>query len=64
MERKEPAGQHDAKAPPAKGFDSTLPIGAPGAAANVRRDAEGELDLDLGEIQTRLPYGSEDIADK
>ncbi len=45
-------------------FDATLPIGKPGQSAQVRRDAEGELDLDLGEIQTRLPYGSEDIADK
>ncbi len=45
-------------------FDATLPMGKPGQTADVRRDAEGELDLDLGDIQTRLPYGSEDIADK
>lgn len=52
------------KSPPGPRFDATLPMGKPGQGATVRRDGDGELDLDLGEIQTRLPYGSEDIADK
>jgi hypothetical protein len=39
-------------------------MGGPGQSANVERKPDGELDLDLGEIQSRLPYGSEDIADK
>jgi hypothetical protein len=45
-------------------LDGALPMGKPGQGATVRRDGDGDLDLDLGEIQTRLPYGSEDIADK
>jgi hypothetical protein len=52
------------KQPPGPRFEATLPMGKPGQGATVRRDAEGELDLELGEIETRLPYGSEDIADK
>ncbi len=44
--------------------EATLPMGRPGEKADPRRKCDGELDLDLGEIQTRLPYGSEDIADK
>lgn len=59
------AKPHDAaKGDAPRHFDATLPIGKPGQSAQVRRAADGELDLDLGEIQTRLPYGSEDIADK
>ena len=50
--------------PPLRRFDSTLPMGKPGQSSNVRRDENGDLDLDVGDIQTRLPYGSEDIADK
>ena len=49
---------------PGSQFDAALPMGKPGQTAAVRRDGDGELDLDLGDIQTRLPYGSEDIADK
>lgn len=52
------------KKAPGEPFDATLPMGAPGQSASIRRDGDGELDLDLGEIQSRLPYGSEDIADK
>jgi len=57
-------GSEPGKAPEGPRFDASLPMGKPGQGATVRRDGEGELDLDLGEIQTRLPYGSEDIADK
>ena len=45
-----------------RGFDSTLPL-----AGRPRPDAKDDgatLDLELGDIETRLPYGSEDIADK
>ncbi len=42
-------------------FKSTLPISAPGKGSAV---PPNELDLDLDDIQSRLPYGSEDIADK
>jgi hypothetical protein len=55
------AGEAPKNAPPRR-FDATLPMGKPGE--NAPRNGEGELDLDLGDIQTRLPYGSEDIADK
>jgi hypothetical protein len=43
-------------------FRATLPMNQKPA----KPDASGgeELDLDLGDIQSRLPYGSEDIADK
>ena len=58
------AGEDASKKPPLRRFDSTLPMGKPGQSSNVTRDQDGELDLDLGDIQTRLPYGSEDIADK
>lgn len=61
---KAPEGAEPGKVPPGPRFDATLPMGKPGQGATVRRDGDGELDLDLGEIQTRLPYGSEDIADK
>lgn len=67
MDAKGDKGQGSSEAgKPADGlrFDATLPMGKPGQGATVRRDGEGDLDLDLGEIQTRLPYGSEDIADK
>jgi len=57
-------GDGAAKKAPAPRFDATLPMGKPGATADPRRAGDGELDLDLGDIQTRLPYGSEDIADK
>ncbi len=67
MDAKDSKGQGDVeagKSVPGGRFDAALPMGKPGESAQVRRDAEGELDLDVGEIQTRLPYGSEDIADK
>lgn len=46
--------------PPARRFPSTLPQAKPEPAGETSSD----LDLDLGDIQSRLPYGSEDIADK
>ncbi len=58
------APDEDAKKTPPRRFDATLPMGKPGQTSNAPRNGEGELDLDLGDIQTRLPYGSEDIADK
>lgn len=65
-----PAGPQREKPDPGKGFDATLPMASrsPRAAARpVEPDAEeGDLDLDLdvSDIESRLPYGSEDIADK
>jgi hypothetical protein len=57
--------QEDAeKQAPPKRWEATLPMGRPGDKSSLPRNAEGELDLDLGDIQSRLPYGSEDIADK
>lgn len=44
--------------PPQKRFESTLPLQP---TEEVKPDA---LDLEVGDIQTRLPFGSEDIADK
>jgi hypothetical protein len=57
-------GDDDGKKPKTSRFDATLPMGKPGQDAQAPRNADGELDLDLGDVQTRLPYGSEDIADK
>ena len=53
------------EAPPRR-FDSTLPLSkkAPASGSGSEPEAGGDLDLDLGDIQSRLPYGSEDIADK
>ena len=48
------------KSAPPRRFDATLPMGRKPAPEGE----EKELDLDLGDIQSRLPYGSEDIADK
>jgi hypothetical protein len=56
------AADESAKKAPPRRYDATLPMGKPGE--NAPRNPDGELDLDLGDIQTRLPYGSEDIADK
>jgi len=64
MESKGEKTNDASKQPPPKRFDSTLPMGQGAKDATPPRDADGELDLDLGDIQTRLPYGSEDIADK
>jgi hypothetical protein len=54
------------KSAPPRRFDATLPLSKKGAANGSGADPDhgGELDLDLGDIQSRLPYGSEDIADK
>lgn len=64
MDAKNEKTHDEAKQAPTRRFEGTLPMGTPGKAADAKRDGDGELDLDLGEIQTRLPYGSEDIADK
>ena len=48
------------KSAPPRHYDATLPMGRKPAPA----DGEKELDLDLDDVQSRLPYGSEDIADK
>lgn len=55
-----------AKKPEAKRFDATLPLARTGRPRHAKpaQSPDGELDLDVGDIQTRLPYGSEDIADK
>ena len=58
---KEPEAQE--KPQPGKRFESTLPMGRT-PPQESRRNGEGELDLDVGDIQSRLPYGSEDLADK
>jgi hypothetical protein len=60
---KDAKGAEAEKKAPARKFEGTLPMGRPGQPVPPRT-ADGELDLDLGDIQTRLPYGSEDIADK
>ena len=56
------------KGAPPRRFDATLPLSKKGPASGSGGDpAAGgdlDLDLDLGDIQSRLPYGSEDIADK
>jgi hypothetical protein len=44
--------------------DRTLPVLGDPKAAAARRAAEAGLDLGIGDVETRLPYGSEDIADK
>ena len=46
------------KGPPP--FESSLPMARPPAPGSK----EEELDLDVDSIESRLPYGSEDIADK
>jgi hypothetical protein len=56
---KSPKEEAPKSAPPRR-FDATLPMGRKPAP----EEGEKELDLDLGDIQSRLPYGSEDIADK
>lgn len=46
---------------------TTPPSARPEEAAKAPPPVQGdefELDLEVGDIQTRLPYGSEDIADK
>lgn len=54
-------GTDEAQKPaPPRRFESTLPQGKKTPDGN----GGGDLDLDLGDIQSRLPYGSEDIADK
>jgi hypothetical protein len=54
------------KGAPPRRFDATLPHAKKEAAGPHEGGAEkvDDLDLDLGDIQSRLPYGSEDIADK
>jgi hypothetical protein len=54
------------KGAPPRRFDTTLPLAKKDAAGAAAEGAEkvDDLDLDLGDIQSRLPYGSEDIADK
>jgi hypothetical protein len=54
------------KGAPPRRFDPTLPLSkkAPASGAEADSGHGSELDLDLGDIQSRLPYGSEDIADK
>ena len=64
MQPKDDKSQDESKPAPPSRFDATLPMGKPGQSSNAPRNPDGELDLDLGDIQTRLPYGSEDIADK
>ncbi len=54
-------GNPDSDAAKPSGFDSTLPM------ARKPRDSQDQdvsLDLEIDDVQTRLPYGSEDIADK
>jgi len=55
---KSPKEEAPKSAPPRR-FDATLPMGRKPAP-----EAEKELDLDFDDVQSRLPYGSEDIADK
>jgi len=55
---KSPKEEAPKSAPPRR-FDATLPMGRKPAP-----EAEKKLDLDLDDVQSRLPYGSEDIADK
>ena len=62
-EKPDKSGEEAKKAPPQR-FEGTLPMGGGPRGPNPPRDSDGDLDLDLGDIQTRLPYGSEDIADK
>ena len=45
-------------------FKTTLPLARSGRKKKDQSDEGVDLDLDLGDIQSRLPYGSEDIADK
>jgi hypothetical protein len=54
------------KGAPPRRFESTLPHAKKEAAGPPAEgsDKVDDLDLDLGDIQSRLPYGSEDIADK
>ena len=52
------------KQPPPPGTHrSTLPIGRSEPASSSDKE-EGSLDLEVDDIPSRLPYGSEDIADK
>jgi hypothetical protein len=59
-------GDEAQKGAPPRRFDATLPLSkkAPAGGSGSEPEAGGDLDLDLGDIQSRLPYGSEDIADK
>ena len=59
-------GDDPRKSAPPRRFDSTLPHAKKDATGEPVSGSAGgdELDLDLGDIQSRLPYGSEDIADK
>ena len=59
---KSPKEEASKSAPPRR-FDATLPMGRK-PAAGENGEGEKELDLDLDDVQSRLPYGSEDIADK
>ena len=52
------APKKEEKKPPLADFESTLPL------AGAHPPRADDLDLDVDDIQTRLPYGSEDIADK
>jgi len=54
------AQQNDDKRP-VQDWESTM---QPAAESEGAPADEFELDLEVEDIQTRLPYGSEDIADK
>ena len=62
-DRKKAAGKDQGPGGGTPGSDSSLP-----GAKSPQREADGDqdatLDLGLDAIQSRLPYGSEDIADK
>ena len=60
------SGDEAQKGAPPRRFDATLPLSkkTPASGSGSENEAGDALDLDLGDIQSRLPYGSEDIADK